>query len=498
MALDKNKRSIAAVHDELGVTPLPGRRVDQAVLVDGPIARTLLLFSLPILATNVLQSLNASINAAWIGHLLGTDALSASANANALLFLLLSACFGLGIMASILVAQSLGARDIDHAKRVIGTVSVFFAAVSLVMAVLGVFAAPTILVLMGTPPESLPLAAAYLRVIFVALPGMYLYSLLTMVLRGAGDSRTPFAFMLVSALLDVGLNPILILGVGPFPRLGIAGSALATLISQWATLLALVAWLYRGDNPLCLKGSELGYLRIDPQILKTLIAKGIPVSLQVVVMSFSLIMMISLVDRYGSETVAAYGASFQLWNYIQMPAFAVGSACSSMAAQNIGAGRWDRVDRIALIGSGYNILLTGILIISVTLVDRDAFMFFLGRDDAAIAIARHIHALVSWSFVLFGISFVLASVVRAAGAVIAPLLIMIVAFLCLRVPAAMLLTPLLGADAVYWAFPIGSGSSLLMTAAYYRYGGWRAFRPIEDLHPDTPAERLSLRGHPEL
>ena len=117
----------------------------------------------------------------------------------------------------------------------------------------------------------------------------------------------------------------------------------------------------------------------------------------------------------------------------------------------------------------------------MTLVDRDAFMFFLGPDQGAVAIARHIHSIVSWSFMLFGISFVLASVIRAAGAVLIPLLIMIIAFVCLRVPAAIALTPLLGADAVYWAFPIGSGSSLLMTAAYFRYGGWRVNRPIEQL-----------------
>ncbi len=476
-----HKRSVAAAPDAPGFRGERHRKDNPATLIDGPIGATLLLFSLPILATNVLQSFNASINAAWIGHLLGAEALSASANANALLFMLLSACFGLGMMASILVAQSLGARDIDHAKRVIGTAAVFFAGVSLAMAIIGATLAPTILRLMHTPPDSLPLAAAYLRVIFVALPGMYLYSLLTMVLRGAGDSRTPFAFMLVSAALDVGLNPLLILGIGPFPRLGIAGSALATLISQWVTLAALVFWLYRSNNMLSLRGAELHYLRIAPRILGTLIGKGVPVSLQVIVMSFSLIMMISLVDRYGSQTVAAYGACFQLWNYIQMPAFAVGSACSSMAAQNIGAARWDRVNRIALIGSGYNILLTGVLVVSVTLVDRDAFMFFLGDDQGAIDIARHIHRIVSWSFMLFGITFVLASVVRAAGAVLAPLLIMIIAFVCLRVPAAIAMTPMLGADAVYWAFPIGSGASLLMTAAYYRYGGWRVNRSINGL-----------------
>ena len=222
--------------------------------------------------------------------------------------------------------------------------------------------------------------------------------------------------------------------------------------------------------------AELGCLRPAPEILRALINKGVPIGLQIVVMSSSMIVMVSLVNHYGSVTVAAYGACFQLWNYIQMPAFAVGSAVSAMAAQNVGARRWDRVARIATSGVVYNVILTGALVVAVTLVDRKAFALFLGADADAITVALHIHLIVSWSFVLFGVGFVLASVVRATGAVLVPLLIMFVALWVVRIPVALALTPSLGADAIWWSFPVGSLASILMIVAYYRHGHWRQAR----------------------
>jgi putative MATE family efflux protein len=430
------------------------------------------LISLPILASNVLQSLNASINAAWIGHLLGTRALTASANANALLFFLLSISLGLSLAATILVGQSMGARDVAQTKRVMGTASIFFAAVSLIIAVVGFAVAPLILHAMHTPPDAEPLAAAYLRIIFLAVPAIFFSFFMMMALRGAGDSRTPFFFMLIAVTLDVGLNPVFIRGFGPLPAQGIAGSAMATAIAQWLSLALLLIWLYRRKNVLCIGRGELHYFRIDGAILRSLLTKGIPISMQVVVVSSSMILMISFVDRYGSLTVAAYGACFQLWNYIQMPAFSIGSAVSSMAAQNVGAGRWDRVSRITLAGVIFSVLLTGALVAAVTLSDNAAFSLFLGGNVQAIEIAKHMHLIVSWSFIFFGIAFVMSSVVRATGAVIPPLLILLAAIWGIRIPTAALLSHL-GVDGILWGFPAGSVASVIMTAIYYRYGNWR-------------------------
>ena len=450
-----------------------------APLTTGPIAKTLLVFSLPILASSVLQSLNASINAAWIGRLLGERALTASANANSLLFFLLGAVFGLGMAATVLVGQSLGAKDMDQAKRTVGTSLTFFVAVSLLVAGAGVVLAPRLLAAMRTPADALPLASAYLRVIFVALPGMYVYAFIMLALRGAGDAKTPFFFLLVSAAIDVGLNPLLIRGYGPFPELGIAGSAWASLLAQWTSLVGLVGYLYRKKHFLRLAKGEAHYLKIDPVILRALLGKGIPMGMQMVVMSSSMIVMISFVNRFGSHTTAAYGACFQLWNYIQMPAFAVGSAVSSMAAQNVGARLWNRVAAVARVGILYNVLLTGFLVLVVTLVSRQAFAIFLGADSPSVDIARHIHFIVSWSFILFGVSFVLSSVVRATGAVFPPLVVLFLALWGVRLPFAYAMTPRWGADAIWWSFPVGSIASVLLIGAYYRFGNWRQAHMIE-------------------
>ena len=457
----------------------PAIRRAAPVLVEGPIARTLIRFSLPILGSSILQSLNASINAIWIGRLIGANGLSASANANSIMMFLLSLGFGLGMAATILVGQGLGAGDMAQVKRTLGTTLVFFIGLSLVIGTGGFFAAPSMLAAMHTPPEVLGLAAAYLRVIFLALPAIYLYTFVMMALRGAGDARTPFTFLAISAGLDVGLNPILISGLGPIPAMGIAGSALATLISQWVGLVAMVGWLYRSKNILRLTRSELSHLRLDGEILRSLVAKGLPMGLQMIVMSSSMLAMISMVNRFGALTVAAYGACFQLWSYIQMPAMAVGTAVSSMAAQNVGARRWDRVSRVAGIGVLYNVLLTGALVLIVAVIDRGAFALFLGGDSPAVDIARHIHQIASWSFVMFGIAFVLSSVVRATGAVVPPLIFLFVAMWLVRLPFAVALTPPLGADAIWWSFPIGSGASMLLLVAYYRFGGWKKAKMLE-------------------
>jgi len=470
---------------EVSAAPSPAGRRAAPVLVEGPIAKTLFLFSLPILGSSILQSLNASINAIWVGRLIGANGLSAAANANSIMFFLMSVGFGLGMAATILVGQGLGARNITLVKRTVGTTLVFFGVLSLIIGAAGFLFAPHMLDAMRTPPEVIGLASAYLRVIFVSLPAIYFYTFVMMALRGAGDARTPFIFLTLSAVLDVGFNPILILGFGPIPALGMAGSALATLISQWIGLIAMVWWLYRSKNPLRLTRGEFGYLRLDGEILRALVAKGLPMGLQMIVMSSSMLMMISLVNFYGAITVAAYGACFQLWSYIQMPAMAVGTAVSSMAAQNVGAQRWDRVGRTAAIGVLYNVLLTGALVLLVTAIDRGAYALFLG-DSPAVEIARHIHFIASWSFILFGVAFVLSSVVRATGAVIPPLIFLFIAMWLVRIPFAYGLSPSWGADAIWWSFPVGSGTSMLLLLAYYRFGGWKKAKMLE--HQQVPAE----------
>src|SRR3954452_1152557 len=230
----------------------PGPR-GRGDLTQGSIGPTLLAFALPTLASSILQSLNGTINAIWVGRFLGEGALAATSNANMVMFLLTAFVFGFGMASTILIGQAWGRRDVDDARRVFGTATGGFAVVTVLIAIAGYFLAPSILHLLGTPGDAAPLALAYLRVIFLAIPALLLLTLMMMALRGAGDSLTPLWFMIIAVVLDSALNPVFILGLGPAPRLGIAGSATATLIANYTALIGLLGYLYLKDLPLRLR-----------------------------------------------------------------------------------------------------------------------------------------------------------------------------------------------------------------------------------------------------
>jgi len=445
-------------------------------LTEGPIGKTLLLFSMPVLMGNVLQTLNGSINSIWVGRYLGEAALTATANVNMLMFLLVSVVFGVSMAANILVAQHVGAREVQQARRITGTSATFFVILSLATSFLGLLFTPQLLAWMQTPADALPFALSYLRIIFVALPMSFGFFFVMAVLRGAGDSKTPFLFMLASSILDVGLNPLLIFGVGPFPKMGIAGSATATLIAQTVSLSAMILYLYRTRHFLCIHRGELELFRIDWPVIRVLIVKGLPMGLQMLVGSSSLLVMMSFVNHHGSEVTAAFAACMQLWSYIQMPAIALSASVSSMAAQNVGAARWDRVSHIARTGVGFNFLLSGMLILLLYLLNRPALGLFLPVGADALEIAAHANALIVWSFALFGVTLVLFGVVRATGATMAPVVLLFISLWLIRIPLALVLQRDFGLDGLWASFPLASIASVALAIGYYRYGGWRSAR----------------------
>ncbi len=452
-------------------------------LTEGSISRGLFQFALPILFANVLQSLNGSVNSIWVGRYLGEAALTATSNANTVMFLLIGAAFGIAMAATILVGQCIGANDLREAKRVVGTSATFFLLISVVAAIAGWVLCEPLLIAMRTPPNSLPLAVAYMRVIFLALPFLYMYAFVMSVLRGAGDSKTPFYFMLLSVAIDIGLNPVFIFGIGPIPRFGIAGSAMATLVAQSVSLIALVRHLYKRKHILCLHADELQMLKLNGAIIGTLVKKGVPMGAQMLVISLSAVLMISLVNGYGVDTTAAFGATMQIWNYIQMPAFAVGMAVSAMAAQNVGAQKWDRVRATARVGVLYSVALTGSIVLLIELSNKHAMGLFLPPGSEALNVASHINRMATWSFVFFGITMTLFGVVRATGAVMAPLLILTFTLLVIRFPAAQLLQGRFQADAIWGSFPISSALSAVLAVLYYKYGGWRTERMLTEIAP---------------
>ncbi|MFG0634651.1 MATE family efflux transporter [Pseudomonas sp. xss_2] len=469
-------------------------------LTKAPISQALLFFALPTLGSSVLQSANGSIDAVWVGRLLGTDALAATTNGNLVMFLLTAFVFGFGMAATILVGQSFGRHDIAMARVVTGTTVGAFVPLSIVVAIIGWFIAPDVLALLGTQAEIEPLARAYLQVTFLAMPAILMQTILMMTLRGSGDAITPLMFMALAVTLDVILNPLLILGSGPLPALGIAGSALATAIANYVSLIAMLIYIYRRNLPLRLRGDELRDLLPDLKILRLIFVKGLPMGIQMIVVSSSMLTMMRLVNREGVDTTAAFGATQQLWTYVQMPAMALGAAVSAMVAQNIGANLWDRVSRITRTGAVYAVLMTGALVLVLLLADRQAMEIFLGSDSPAIPIGQHIGRIATWGFVAFGVSMVLFGTVRANGQVIWPLIILFVSMYPVRLGVALGLHDWLGSDALWISFPVAMVSTLAMASILYLHGGWRksSSMDIETHGPNAVVAEVSQTAEAAL
>ena len=157
-------------------------------------------------------------------------------------------------------------------------------------------------------------AIIYLRIIFASVPFMYFFVFMQMAQRGAGDSTTPFYFLALAIVIDVTLNPLLIRGIGPFPKMGIAGSATSTLIGQGTALIFLIIHLYRKNSILLLRPGEFHLLRPDLAIFKSIVTRGLPMGVQMLVMSGTALVMITMVNGYGALTSAAYSISSIIWS----------------------------------------------------------------------------------------------------------------------------------------------------------------------------------------
>jgi putative MATE family efflux protein len=468
----------AAETQPIAQTPPPGAQrgkggATQGDLTQGPILGTLLAFSVPMLISSILQTLNGSINAIWVGRLLGESALAATANANIIMFLLVALVIGFGMATTVRVGQAFGARNVEAARRDFGTGIGFCILLGIVTGVIGWIFTPNILAVLGTPASSGALALSYLRVVFITIPFGVVSMMVSMGMRGAGDSKTPLYAMILTAAVDVVLNPLLIIGPGPLPTLGIAGSAAATAFANIAGLVFQLWRIYSRDLPLRLRGPELRYLIPQGDALRYVIVKGIPMGAQMLLVSSAGLVMIGLVNREGLNASAAYGASLQLWNYLQMPALAVSSAVSAMVAQSLGAGNHKRVGDVTKIGLLATLAMSLVLAAAIVLADRPLLALFLGGASPAMPIAQHIQLVCTSSFVIMCVTMILSGTMRAYGAVIGPMLIMFIALYPARLGFYHLAYPHIGSEAVWWAYPAGSAVAVVLTLLYYTQGNWR-------------------------
>ena len=432
-----------------------------------PSAKAFLTFLIPMMGANILQALSGTVNNIYVGQMLGVSALAAVSAFFPLMFFCISFIIGLGGGASVLIGQAFGAGEADKVKEVAGTTLAVTIIGGVLFAFVGIMFTTPILVAIGTPPDILADAADYARVMLLVLPGFFVFLLMTSMMRGVGDSKTPLYGLLIATAIGLILTPALIQGWGGLPRMGIRSPAWATIIGAAASLTWLAVHLLRRRHPLAPDWKLMRHLWIDWRILKTVLKIAIPTGVQMVIISLAEIAVLSFVNRFGSDATAAYGAVNQVVSFVQFPAISIAITGSIFAAQAIGASRIDRLGTILGIAIRLNFAVTGGLVLLGYVFSRPLLGMFI-TSPPVIELAQGLLHITLWSYVLFGMAAVLSSLMRASGTVLVPTAISILCVFAIEVPAAFLLSQWIGIDGVWIAYPIAFAAMLVLQAGYYR------------------------------
>ncbi|MBA4492778.1 MATE family efflux transporter [Paenactinomyces guangxiensis] len=436
-----------------------------------PLWKTLFTFLVPLMLSNALNSLGGTVSSVIMGRGLGESTLAAASAVFPVTFFLISLVIGLGSASSILIGQAYGGREEERLKQTVNTSLKLAFLLGVLMAAVGVLFTRQLFELIGTPPSIIHLSTDFARILFAFLPIQFIYINYTTFLRGTGDSKTPFYFLIISTFLNILLTPFIAFGWLGLPAMGIEGVALANIISITVALCLLLFYLKRKNHVLALDGSFFASMKMDGQIVKLLIKIGLPTSIQMVFVSLSSVAVIFLINAYGEKATAAYGAVIQVITYVQLPALSLGMAAGIFGSQLIGANKVKRLKELLFSAVTLNYIIGVTLVSTVYLFSGFILSWFL-VEPSTLATAKKILFIVLWSYMIFGHGSILSGMMRSSGTVFWPTLIGIVSIWGVQVPFAYFLSHQVGLTGIWIAYPISFLFNVAVQYLYYRYF-WR-------------------------
>ncbi len=437
-------------------------------LLKGRPARSILVFSLPILFGNLLQQLYNTVDTLVVGRVVGSDALAAVGLCAPIIFLVLGVSWGLSDSSSILIGQTVGDRGQGGIKPIAYTSLIYSSVLSVVISALCYLLAEEMLVLIRTPEELLATSTEYLRIYFLGLFFVYGFNMLSSTFRAMGDSSTPLIFLAVASVVNVVLD---IVFVAVFSW-GVAGAAWATVIAQAVAFLLELAVLVKRIN-------RLPGRTFDPAALKVLVRLAVPSTSQQVLISLGNIFTQSIINTFGADVLAGYTATYKMVDFIMLPMIAMGSAATVFCAQNMGAMELGRIKQ------GYRsvmAMLQGFAAVSavVVLVFRRSFVgFFLGDNINQVILDSGVSYLIFSAFSFFFMALVFCSecFLRGAGDLLA-FLFTAVTGAAVKILLALLLMGSMGYTGVWLAIAVGWLTEGILTTGRYLSGRWKTKRVV--------------------
>lgn len=392
-------------------------RSNGGLMTEGPIARQMLSFAMPLLFGNLFQQLYNAVDSAVVGHFVGDAALAAVGSSSSLINMIVNLFMGVAAGGTVIISQHYGARDKKGLHDAIHTVLAFSIAAGVLMMIVGVALSPMILRWMDTPEGVLPLSTLYLRIIFFGSLPLVFYNMGSGLLRAVGDSRRPLYFLILASLLNIVLD---VLFVATF-RMGVAGVALATILAQAISAGLILRVLMRTDEEYKV---ILRDIRIHPKEMAAVIRVGLPSGIQNAIIGFSNVLVQSNINAFGETAVAGCSAYIKLDGFVILPVMSISMTLTTFIGQNIGARKYDRVKKGFRTGVGMGVGITLALTLMLQVVGR----FLLGifsTDSEVIAYGLQMMHIMSMGYVLLAATHCAAGMLRGVGLTQVPMFIMV-------------------------------------------------------------------------
>lgn len=442
-------------------------------MTEGTPWKRIVEFSIPMLIGNIAQQFYNTADSIIVGKYVGDNALAAVGSAGPILNLLLVLFVGISVGAGIMVAQYFGAKERDKLSHTIGVCITLTAIASVIIMIIGPLVTRPLLSLLNTPATIIDWCEDYLVIIFVGIAGFAYYNILSGVLRGLGDSLSALLFLLVSTVLNVGLDIWFVAGL----NMGVAGVALATAIAQAVSAILCFIKLMKMSSTFDL---NFKMLKLHKTYAAKLIRLGLPSGLTQAVFSLAMIVVQSLTNSFGEMVIAASVIIMRVDGFAMMPNFSFGAAMTTYAGQNIGAKKLDRVVKGTKDGTRIAVIISTVITILILIFGRYIMAVFTDTQEL-VDLSMHMMRILAIGYIAMAVTQSLSGVMRGAGDTMTPMWISLITTIVLRVPIAYGIAYLTRSaeyptgrpEATFISLLVSWTMGAVITTIFYMKGNWR-------------------------
>ena len=435
----------------------------QRSLTEGGIAKSLIIFSLPMILGNLLQQLYNVADTLIVGQTIGTTALSAVGSSYSLMTLLTSVILGLCMGSGVVFAQFYGAKREDDMKSSIFNACIFILLVSAVINILAFLLLDQFIIWLNIPEQAVEYTREYLQVIFVGITFVSAYNFFACILRSVGNTVVPLIFLAVSAITNIVLDIVFIVSF----HMGVAGAAWATVIAQALSAICVAVYFFAKEKQLC---PQRQHLHLSRRLLGFVINNSTLTAIQQSIMNLGILMVQGLVNSFGFSVSAAFAAVVKIDAFAYMPAQDFGNAFSTYIAQNYGAGKPDRIRKGIWTAAKLSIVFCAVASIFVCLLARPLMLLFVKPEEVEVINIgiQYLH-IEGACYVGIGILFLLYGLYRGLARSSMSIVLTVIS-LGSRVLLAYTLSaiPAIGMVGIWWSVPIGWALADIVGMLYYR------------------------------